>query len=104
MPAGHLISWLDLALYCDKDLDHFHDARQQVIAALQLIDLIFETSLELINGVVELLFDSFNFVIDLVILDNNLLPLTGRELGQEVLGYTTSDLCALRSAGHRVIQ
>ncbi len=44
--TGHFITWLQLALNRDEDLDHLHDARGQIIAAADLFDLVFEPSLK----------------------------------------------------------
>jgi hypothetical protein len=38
--AGHLVARLQFALHRDKDLDHFHHTRRQVVAATDLFDLI----------------------------------------------------------------
>src|SRR6202034_1427532 len=40
--AGHLVARLDLALHGDEDLDHLHDAGRQLVATLQLLDLVEE--------------------------------------------------------------
>ena len=44
--AGHLVAGLDLALHGDEDLDHLHHAGRQLVAALQLLDLVDEALLE----------------------------------------------------------
>ncbi len=46
VPAGHLVARLQLALHRDEDLDHLHHARRQLVAALQLVDLVLEALLE----------------------------------------------------------
>jgi hypothetical protein len=38
--AGHLVARLQLALHRDEDLDHLHHAGRQLVAALQLLDLV----------------------------------------------------------------
>ena len=40
--AGHLVADLELALDGDEDLDHLDDARRQLVAALQALDLLVE--------------------------------------------------------------
>src|SRR3546814_16333536 len=42
VPAGHLVAGLELALHSHEDLDHLHDAGRQLVAALQLLDLVLE--------------------------------------------------------------
>src|SRR5262245_43319406 len=44
--AGHLVAGLDLALHRDEDLDHLHHAGRQLVAALELVNLVDETLLE----------------------------------------------------------
>src|SRR6185312_14748696 len=41
-----LVAGLDLALYRNEDLDHLHHAGRQLVAALQLLDLVEEALLE----------------------------------------------------------
>ena len=53
--AGHLVARLDLALHRDEDLDHLHHAGRQLVAALQLLDLVEEALLEALLGLVVLL-------------------------------------------------
>ena len=53
--AGHLVARLDLALHRDEDLDHLHHAGRQLVAALQLLDLVEEAALEALLGLVVLL-------------------------------------------------
>src|SRR5262249_17826598 len=38
--ASHLIADGQLALHCDKDLDHLDDARRQLVALLELFDVL----------------------------------------------------------------
>src|SRR6187455_2811928 len=44
--SGHLVAGLDLALHRDEDLDHLHHAGRQLVAALQLLDLVEEALFE----------------------------------------------------------
>src|SRR3984893_4172829 len=44
--SGHLVAGLNLALHRDEDLDHLHHAGWQLVAALQLLDLVEEALLE----------------------------------------------------------
>src|ERR1700693_511209 len=45
-PSSIRSAGLQLALHRDKDLDHLHHAGRQLVAALQLFDLAFETRLQ----------------------------------------------------------
>ena len=104
MTSGHLVTRLDLPLHGNEDLDHLHHARRQVIATLQLVDLVVETGLELLHGLVELLLYAFQFVIHLVVLDDELLPLARRVFGQQVFSNPAAFLDALRSADNGVVE
>ena len=42
VPAGHLVARLQLALHRDEHLDHLEHAGRQLVAALQLLDLVLE--------------------------------------------------------------
>ena len=53
--AGHLVAGLDLALHRDEDLDHLHHAGRQLVAALQLLDLVEEALFEALLRLVVLL-------------------------------------------------
>src|SRR3546814_4464804 len=44
--AGHLVARLQLALHRDEDLHHLQHARRQLVAALQLLDLVLEPLLQ----------------------------------------------------------
>ena len=65
--AGHLVAGLDLALHGDEDLDHLHHAGRQLVAALQLFDLIEEALLEPLLRFVVLLTDRFDLRHHLVV-------------------------------------
>ena len=43
--ARHLVTRLQLALNRNKDLDHLHDARRQLVTALQLFNFAIEAGL-----------------------------------------------------------
>jgi hypothetical protein len=73
--AGHLVTWLDLALHSNKDLDHLHDARRHFVAALDLLDLVHEALFKQLLGVVVLVAQSFDFALKLLVLDGKLPPL-----------------------------
>ena len=49
MTASHLVARLQLALHRNEDLDHLHHARRQLVAALQLLDLVLEPVNELLD-------------------------------------------------------
>src|SRR3546814_7894567 len=61
--SGHLVARLQLALHRDEHLDHLHDARRQLVAALQLLDLVIETGLKLLDRLVELLLQGLQLVV-----------------------------------------
>ena len=87
MPAGHLIARLKLSLGRDEDLDHLHHAWGQFVAALKLLDLVFETALQLVYRVVVLPLEGFELVVNAGILDDDLAPLSRRELGEKICRF-----------------
>src|SRR3546814_14865875 len=52
---------LELALHRHEDLDHLHDAGRQLVAALQLLDLVLEPVLEPLDALVEMAADPLEF-------------------------------------------
>ena len=74
MTASHLVTRLQLALHGDKDLDHLHHAGQQLVATLQLVNLVIEACLQFSNGAFEVGDLRLDQLLHLVILDGNLLP------------------------------
>jgi hypothetical protein len=55
-------------------------ARRQLVAALQLVDLVLEALGQLVDGLVELLVERLDIALALVVLHRNLAPLAGREI------------------------
>ncbi len=77
--AGHLVAGLDLALHGDEDLDHLHHAGRQLVAALQLLDLVHEALLERLLGIIVLAAQRFQFALQLLAVDGELPPLRTRD-------------------------
>src|SRR6187431_1733456 len=84
--SGHLVAGLDLALYRNEDLDHLHHAGRQLVAALQLLNLVEEALLQTLLALVVLLAYSFNLRHQLVVRRGELPPLRARILFQHRLG------------------
>ena len=53
MATGHLVTNLKLALDGDVDLDHLDDARGQLVALLEALDLLLKVLLESLNLLTE---------------------------------------------------
>ena len=85
VPAGHLVARLDLALHGHEDLDHLHDAGRQLVAALQLVDLVDEAPLEALLGVLVLLADGLHLGHGGLVGEADLPPLAARQLAQHLL-------------------
>ena len=98
--AGHLVTRLQLALHRDKDLDHLHHARQQLVTGLQLVDLVVETSLQFGNSALEIGNLCLDQLLHLVILDGNLLPGRSRHLVQHFGCQLGARLDAFRPRSH----
>src|SRR5215213_2023248 len=92
--ACHLVAGLDLALHRDEDLDHLHHARRQLVASLQLLDLIEESLLEPLLAVVVLLPDGLDLGHQLVVWRGELPPLRTRIFFE----HRTGDLGVLLEA------
>src|SRR5260221_3387591 len=103
MTAGHLVARLQLALHRNEDLDHFHDARRQLVATLQLFDLVLETLLESTDRFVELLLQRLDLDHALAVLHTDLAPLARREFRQHLVGDLGIRLQCLRTAGGNLI-
>ena len=84
--AGHLVAGLQLALHRHEDLDHLHHAGGQFVAALQLLDLVFETTVQLLAGVFELALHRFQLAHGLFVVQGDLPPQTTADLGQLLFG------------------
>src|SRR6187200_715952 len=76
--SGHLVAGLDLALHRNEDLDHLHHAGRQLVAALQLLDLVEEALLETLLRLIVLLTDGFDLRHQLVVRRGELPPLRAR--------------------------
>src|SRR5690606_15820209 len=96
--AGHLVARLQLALHGHEDLDHLHDARRHLVAALQLLDLVFEATIEGLTGVLELLLHGLQLAHRLLVIEGDLPPQALGHFGQLLFG----DLAATHAlrAGH----
>src|SRR6478736_748616 len=97
MTARHLVAGLDLALHSDEDLDHLHYARRQLVAALQLFDLVEEALLEQLLRLVVLLPDGLDLRHQLVVGRSEQPPLRARIFIQHRLGDLRVLLEALRA-------
>ena len=75
MTAGHLVARLQLALHRDEHLDHLQDARRQLVAALQLFDLVVEALFEMLQAIIELALELLDLHHDAGIIDADLPPL-----------------------------
>ena len=95
--AGHLVAGLDLALHRDEDLDHLHHAGRQLVAALQLLDLVEEALLEALLALVVLLTDGLDLGHQLVVRRGELPPLRARILVEHRAGDLGVLLEALRA-------
>ena len=97
--AGHLVARLDLALHGDEDLDHLHDAGRQLVAALQLVDLVDEAALEALLGVLVLLVDGLDLGLRLLVGEADLPPLAARNVVQDRVVDVGALASALRTLG-----
>src|SRR6266849_7386269 len=104
MPSGHLVAGLQLALHRDEDLDHLHDARRQLVAALELFDLALETRLQGADGIIHLLLQRLDIGHPLVVAQRDALPLAGRVFGEQSLGHLDTRLQTLGAARHHVVE
>ena len=84
--AGHLVARLDLALHRDEDLDHLHHAGRQLVAALQLLDLVDEALLEALAALVVLVAQRLDLGHQLLVGDGELPPLAARMLVEHLAG------------------
>jgi hypothetical protein len=75
-----LLPWLKLALHRDKHLHHLHHARRQLVAALELVDLVLEAAIKTLAGVVEEPPHGLLFAHRLLVIDGDLPPEAGRDL------------------------
>ena len=76
--ARHLVAGLDLALHRDEDLDHLHHAGRQLVAALQLFDLVEEAAFQPLLGLVVLLAHRLDLAHQRVVVDGEHPPLRAR--------------------------
>ena len=84
VPAGHLVARLQLALHRDEHLDHLEHAGRQLVAALQLLDLVVEALLQQAQAVVELALELLDLDHALGVVDADLPPLPARQLAQRL--------------------
>ncbi len=78
--AGHLVARLQLALHRHEHLDHLHHARRQLVAALQLVDLVLEAAVEALAGLVELAAHGLQLAHRLLVVEGDLPPQARRDL------------------------
>ncbi len=64
MTTSHLITHRELTLNSDIHLDHFNDARGQIITFFQAIDPVLITFLNFLNLLVITLEDEFNLTLE----------------------------------------
>ncbi len=95
--AGHLVAGLDLALHRDEDLDHLHHAGRQLVAALQLLDLVEEALFKALLRLVVLLTDGLDLAHQLVVGRGELPPLRPRIFVEHRAGDLGVLLEALRA-------
>ncbi len=86
MAARHLVARLKLALHGDEDLDHLHDARRQLVASLELVDLVDKAALKTLLCVLVLLVDRLDLALRFLVLKADLPPLTARNLIEHRIG------------------
>ena len=98
MTAGHLVAGLKLALHGDEDLDHLEHAGRQLVAALQLLDLVLEALLEQIDPLVELLLHRLDIDHPRLVGDGDLPPLATGEAAQHLVGDDLTGADAARPA------
>ena len=77
MTSGHLVARLQLALHGHEDLDQLHHARRQLVATLQLVDLVLEPGLKRCDGPVEAVLQLLDFGHAASFLHDDLTPLPG---------------------------
>ncbi|TPV97350.1 MAG: hypothetical protein USCAAHI_03177 [Beijerinckiaceae bacterium] len=93
----HLIAGLNLALHRDEDPHHLHDAGRQLIAALQLFDLVEKAAFEAFLGLVVLFAHGFELGHRPVVLDCEDPPLRARIILDDLLRELGIALKPLRS-------
>ena len=98
MTASHLVARLQLALNGDEDLDHLHDARAKIVAALQFVDLVLETGFETGDIGFELAFEDFHILHYLVVGYDDLRHLANGVLGKDLFGQFGAVIQAFRAA------
>src|SRR5690606_12323900 len=94
-----LVAGLNLPLHRDEDFDHLHHAGRQLIATLQLLDLIDKAALEALLGVLVLLADGLDGGHGLLVLEADLPPLAARDVVEDLvvdLGALARTLRSLR--------
>src|SRR5262245_35674028 len=98
--SGHLVARLNLALHGDEDLDHLHDAGRQLIAALQLVDLVHKALFKPLFGIVVLPADGLNTGHGLLVLERDFPPLAARHIAEKFLIYLRTFAQPLRATGN----
>ena len=104
MAAGHLVTWLKLALHRDEDLHHLHHARRQFIAALHFFDLTLKPLLQLFDRSIEFALHGFNFGHCGIIRDRDLPPCRLGEFIQHFIGDDRAGFNRLEAASRLAVQ
>ncbi len=97
VPAGHFVAGLDLALHRDEDLDHLHHAGRQLVAALQLLDLVDEAAFKALAAFLILRPQGLDLRHPLFLRNGELPPLRARIIFQHRIIDDGVFLEALRS-------
>ena len=84
--AGHLVAGLDLALHRDEDLHHLHHARGELVAALELFDLVEEAAFQPLLRLVILLAHGLDLGHQRVVADGEDPPLRARIFVEQTRG------------------
>ena len=104
MAASHLVAGLQLAFNGDEDLDHLHDAGAQIIAALQLVDLVFKPFLKFGDIGLEMSLKGFDILHHPVVGNHDLRTLAGGEAVKHLIGDLGAGFKIFRAARGFLIQ
>src|SRR5262245_40023031 len=84
VPAGHLVAHLQLTLDGDEHLHHLDDARGQLVAALQALDLVVEQRLDGVDLLEHALDHARQLVLDLPVADLDVAPVVRGNLIEQL--------------------
>ena len=82
--ARHLVARLQLTLHRDKDFDHLHHARWQIVAATDFLDLVFKARVQSTFLCFVLFVQRFNDLCVAFVLQSQLPPLTAGQHGEQI--------------------